>query len=511
MKKIIFLTFIQFFILSAFSQTNTLIKNDTSFLVSFSGKENEYASKPIDYAFMFFDNNQRAYTWGFMAYFNTKDDNPAELIMDLKRPLCLSRFDLTGSSGGNSIQVFTTNSLKSPWIKIFDTTSIRKWGSKDEPISIVNMSNIKVSRYYKIVFFQRRYEYYSDAGKLMIGTTYDHGFSEILLYESPLIKASSTKIINNHCVTLTAAAEGETYLWSTGETTRSIQICNPGTYTCQVTNTSFTGNQDHVASISITKQETQDNLPSPNGEVYSVFKNGNTVYYGGDFNAVGPITGTGASIDNITGLPNTGFPRVNGIINSSISDNNGGWYIGGSFTKVGNYSISNLAHIGSNNEVDTTFKPQPNGVVNSLVLNGTSFYVGGAFTTIQGIANNYIAKIDKNTGIAVLWNAQCNGVVPSIALASDQLVVGGDFTSIGGQARNYLGAVDTTYVQASSWNPAPNNKVFKVYSTATKLYVGGDFTTISGCLKDMVQDILFQLLLQMVIIWGPMDEYMNLL
>ena len=478
MKNIIFLTFIQFFVLSAFSQTNTLIKNDTSFLVSFSGKVHYWFSEPINYAFKVFDNNQES-----NATFETRNENPAELIIDLKRPLCLSRFDLTGSREGNSFQVFSANSLKSPWIKIFDTTSIQKHGTY-ETTSIVNISNKKVSRYYKIVFFQNRFEHYPGDGKLLvIGSDYDYSISEILLYESPLIKSSSTKIINNQCVTLTATASGETYLWSTGETTQSIQVCSPGTYTCQVTNTSFTGNQDHVASISITKQETQDNLPSPNGEVYTVVKNGNTVYYGGDFNSVGPITGSGAIIDNATAIPNTSLPRINGTINSTISDGLGGWYVGGSFTKVGNYNISNLAHINADNSVDTTFKPQPNGAVNTLLLNESSFYIGGAFTTIQGIANSYVAKIDKNTGSAVLWNAQCNGIVRSLALASDQLVIGGDFTSIGGQTRNYLAAVDTLYVQASTWNPNPNNKVYKVYSTATKLYVGGDFTTMSGLAK----------------------------
>jgi hypothetical protein len=476
MKKIILLTFIQFFILSAFSQTNTLIKNDTSFLVSFSKTIAPDNYVLVKDARRFFDNITEMY-----AYFQTTTDNPAELIIDLKRPLCLSRFDLFKSFPGNCLQVFTAENIKSPWIKTFDTTTISKWGSSWSS-GVFNISNLKVSRYYKIVFFPRLVERHN-GNSVQLYSDNDCGIEEILLYESPLIKASSTKIINNQCVTLTAAAEGETYLWSTGETTRSIQVCNPGSYTCQVTNTSFTGNQDHIASISITKQETQDNLPSPNGEVYTVVKNGNTVYYGGDFNSVGPSTGSAACIDLSTGKANTQMPRVDGIVNVSIPDGQNGWYLGGNFSKVGNYSIKNLAHINSNNSVDTLFKPDPNASVATLLLDGQSLYVGGEFTSIQGIENKYIAKLIRTTGESYLWNAQCNGIVRTMALVNGQLVCGGDFTLLGGQSRNYLGSVDTLYVQATDWNPNPNSKVYKLYTTPTKLYVGGDFTSISGALK----------------------------
>ncbi len=387
----------------------------------------------------------------------------------------------TGTINYNSInatfRISTQLSSLGSWDKILDT-------SLTVPNSDLNIITNKVSRYWKIEILNCPNVLVNCGFSTLSGCPLNIG--EIELYERPLIFTNSSNTFplqTNQCTTLTAGGSGDTYLWSTGETTQSIQVCNAGTYTCQVTNTSFTGNQDHVASISIGKIESQDSLPSPNGEVYSVFKNGNTVYYGGDFNAVGPVTGSGTYIDNVSGQPKTSLPRIVGTINTTISDNAGGWYIGGKFTKVGNYAISNLAHIKVDNSVDTAFKPQPNGAVLSMILNGSSFYIGGEFTTIQGIANNYVAKIDKNTGASVLWNAQCNGIVRSIALATDQIVVGGDFTSIGGQARNYLASLDTVYVQASTWNPNPNNKVYKVYTTGTKLYVGGDFTTISTIAK----------------------------
>jgi hypothetical protein len=304
------------------------------------------------------------------------------------------------------------------------------------------------------------------------------------LSQENITSTNSSPLFNGNCTTLTASASGETYLWSTGETTQSINVCNSGTYTCQVTNTSFTGNQDHIASIAVSTLGEQDNWVGPNGEVYAIHQQGNTVYYGGDFSAVGPVTGNGAQIDEASASANTTIPRVNGKINVSIPDGAGGWYIGGSFTRVGNYStVSNLAHIKSDASVDLTFAPIPNGEVNTLILYGSSLYVGGAFTTIKSLANNYVAKLDKNTGDPLFWNANCNNVVRTMQLFQDQLIIGGDFSTLGGQARSYLGAVDTTFVQANAWIPNPNAAVYKVFVNGSKVYVGGDFTSIAGVSK----------------------------
>ncbi len=309
-------------------------------------------------------------------------------------------------------------------------------------------------------------------------------FNPQVIYGQPIITSSvASPLMNGACTVLTSAAIGETYQWSTGATTQTISVCNSGVYTCTVTNTSFTGNQDHVASISVSTLGQQDNLPGPNGEVYAIYKNGNNVYIGGDFNAIGPITGSGAQIDTTTAIANTNLPRVDGTINTTISDGAGGWFIGGTFTRVGNYLINNLAHINANNTVDVGFKPEPNGAVYTLKLDNAVLYIGGAFTNVKGLANNYIAKLNKINGSPVFWNANANGIVRSIDQYADQVIVGGNFTSLGGGARNYLGAVDSIFVQLNAWNPNPNAAVYKVYVNGTKLYAGGDFTTIGGVSK----------------------------
>jgi hypothetical protein len=492
MKKHLLFIFITLFAVQSWGQT--LIPNQTSFLVSTSGPMPSTPSSILDNnintptkSFTYSQINITCsggssatlqYTYSHCCFNTgsnfifdlTKSHNISSIVFSNFSPESTTSINnCTGSQFGGynptnvSYRIYSGSTILGPWTIIKDTTL-----NVTNTINITNYIN-KTFRFFKLEIYQ------SDRSII---------FGEINLYENNLITANSSTILQNgNCVTLTSAAIGETYQWSTGETTQSINVCNSGTYTVNVTNTSFTGNQDHSASIAVSKLGSQDNLPGPNGEVYAIYKNGNNVYVGGDFNAFGPITGSGAQIDSSNSNANTALPRVDGAINTAISDGNGGWYIGGVFTRVGSYVINNLAHIKGDNTIDTIFKPEPNGAVNTLALYGSSLYLGGSFTTVKTLANNYAAKIDAATGDPNLWNVNVNGIVRSIQLYADQIIFGGNFTSLGGASRNYLGAVDTVYIQATTWNPNANAAVYKVYVNGSKLYAGGDFTTIGGVSK----------------------------
>src|SRR3954471_3307591 len=71
------------------------------------------------------------------------------------------------------------------------------------------------------------------------------------------------------------------------------------------------------------------------GPVFAELADGSTLYIGGAFARVGPLTGSGVPISAGTLAPATGFPRVVGSVNAIAGDGAGGWYIGGSFTFVG--------------------------------------------------------------------------------------------------------------------------------------------------------------------------------
>jgi hypothetical protein len=66
-------------------------------------------------------------------------------------------------------------------------------------------------------------------------------------------------------------------------------------------------------------QTVRPDFPITNGTVNAQVLSGTTLYVGGSFTSVGPVTGSGAPVDTTTGLAVTGFPRVIGQINAAIS------------------------------------------------------------------------------------------------------------------------------------------------------------------------------------------------
>ena len=82
-----------------------------------------------------------------------------------------------------------------------------------------------------------------------------------------------------------------------------------------------------------------------NGNVIDVALSGTTLYIGGAFTYVGPLTGGFAALDAGSGVPNLALPPTNGTVRAVVPDGSGGWYIGGEFTTVGGYPRNRLAHL----------------------------------------------------------------------------------------------------------------------------------------------------------------------
>jgi hypothetical protein len=93
----------------------------------------------------------------------------------------------------------------------------------------------------------------------------------------------------------------------------------------------------------------RQNLWTTNGSVTAIQQVGNTIYLGGGFTYVGPVTGNGVPLSVSDGTPPASFPQVLGFIRTVVADGTGGWYIGGDFTQVGNSPRNRLAHILADN------------------------------------------------------------------------------------------------------------------------------------------------------------------
>jgi hypothetical protein len=235
-------------------------------------------------------------------------------------------------------------------------------------------------------------------------------------------------------------------------------------------------------------QTVREDFYITNGQVTAQALRGNTLYVGGSFSFVGSVTGAGVPVDAVSGVPEAGFPRVNGTVMVVVADGSGGWFIGGQFTAVGGSTRSNLAHVLPDNSV-AAWDPAPNSIVRALVLRGGLLYVGGDFLSLGGVARNRIGAVDASTGVTTSWNPNSNSSVRGFAAGGSVLYVGGQFTAIGGQARNRIAALNfTTGAADPAWNPNANSLVMTLWfdPLANLVYAGGQFTSIDSQTRNRI-------------------------
>ncbi len=226
-----------------------------------------------------------------------------------------------------------------------------------------------------------------------------------------------------------------------------------------------------------------------NGQVDAVARDGNTVYIGGGFTQVGPVTGSGVPIDAATGAVVAGFPLVAGQVKAVAPDGSGGWYIGGAFASVGGLPRANLAHIRANLSVGS-WNPGTNDEIRALAVRGSRVYVGGYFTLIGGQARRYLAAVDTG-GVVTTWNPDANGAVITVAVGGPTVYVGGGFTQIGSQLRYSIAAVDSANGLATSWDAStnPGGNVLSLALAGSTVYAAGGFTSIGGQLRNRIAAI----------------------
>lgn len=261
--------------------------------------------------------------------------------------------------------------------------------------------------------------------------------------------------------------------------------------------------------------------------IYSIAKSGDVVYVGGEFDYLGPLTGSAVVTNPSTGAIAASIPSDGNVLNAT-SDGAGGWYVDGTFTTIGGKSRNGLARIKPDFSVDDNWVPparggedvnggpillsgslvyvggggpfagsrpvriydattgaeQPfpgsTGRVHAMVLSGSTLFIGGEFTSIYGQPRVSLAAIDASTGAVLPWtcDTSANGSVNALALDGSTLYVGGSFSGLGsgGAARTNLGSCDATSGAVSTWDPGPNSYVSALSLSAGTLYVGGGFS-----------------------------------
>jgi hypothetical protein len=220
------------------------------------------------------------------------------------------------------------------------------------------------------------------------------------------------------------------------------------------------------------------------GPVSASVEAGGTLYIGGQFQYIGPATGSFASISADAGVPDLSMPRVMGDVLAMAPDGSGGWYIGGEFTTVGGMRRGNLAHIRGDHTVDPIWQPATNGPVRALAVHGAAVYVLGMFSQVVDQPRNSIAALDAAVGVPLSWNPDPDAGVAAMQISGDTLYVAGAFNTIGGQPRQSLAAFDLNTGTVTPWNAGMSSTisggVHALAVSGSTVYIAGFFSQIGG-------------------------------
>ena len=204
------------------------------------------------------------------------------------------------------------------------------------------------------------------------------------------------------------------------------------------------------------------------GTVYAILPCGDTVYVGGDFSMIGPLTGSFASVSPLTGLADEGMPVLEGDVASLAADGDGGWLVG---TGPDNPQVcAPLLRVRRSGSIAWSIdacaaKQQGSGAtIHALARSGSTVYVGGLFATLGGAERLNAAAVDVDSGRVLPWDPEVGGTpvydrndlipreVNAIEVDDGRVYSGGFFNRVGGTRRVNLAVVDAATGQPTGPN-----------------------------------------------------------
>jgi trimeric autotransporter adhesin len=250
-----------------------------------------------------------------------------------------------------------------------------------------------------------------------------------------------------------------------------------------------------LAAINLTTGQATSFDPAPDSYVYALAKSGNTLYVGGAFVNIGGQEQRGlAAVDATTGALQS-FPALSfGGSAYALHASGSTLYVGGNFNSVGGTLRTNLAALslpgGSALLGFNAGMEDPGHTVYALARSADTLYVGGYFNFMGGVATEALAALNPTTGQNLGLNLNPthfgNANVVSLAVNGTDLYVGGRFSTLGGSDRNYLARLNTANNQLQSWNPRAaggqfaGQVVWVLAHDGNNLFVGGDFATVGA-------------------------------
>ena len=232
------------------------------------------------------------------------------------------------------------------------------------------------------------------------------------------------------------------------------------------------------------------------GQVRSLYADGDDLYVSGFFQNVGAVPARGIARLSLplmqwhtlgAGAQN----GTNGFI-EAIHRAGDGIFVGGSFNEVAGQSAGNLARYAP----ATDSWSVPNGSFNDFVFAieyaAGDLYVGGLFQAVNGQSAGGLAKLDLATGT---WSAPGEPVqsffthVYSFQSRNGQLLVGGQFSSLANVSLNGIGSLDLLTQEWSALGEGvevpglpflPSGLVGATAACGDQIVVGGGFQRAGG-------------------------------
>ncbi len=235
-----------------------------------------------------------------------------------------------------------------------------------------------------------------------------------------------------------------------------------------------------VARLALAQGPAPDpTLWAPASGNYTMTESGGLLYVGGQFDYVGPRTGSFLVTDTTEGLVSSAWPAVNGPIGVLASDGFGGWYVAGWFNRVGEQPRNGFAHIRADRSVEPLAHTFTGDVLAMAARDGV-VYVGGGFTQVDGQPRAGLAAFDISTGALKPWTATVTGQVNELSIAGGVIVVAGAFSSINGSSRQSLAQLDAETGALLGWAPSFSVSVDALALDQGRVYVAGAYYPPSG-------------------------------
>jgi hypothetical protein len=225
-------------------------------------------------------------------------------------------------------------------------------------------------------------------------------------------------------------------------------------------------------------------------------------YVAGNFDYVGPNTGSLVMLDGSTQnlLPESSCPyfEIDGSITQIIDDGSGNAIVAGAFNHVFGVKRRGIAKVKSDCTLDSTFDVKmadTSAEVRTILLLNGKLYIGGmfsgTFSTNGTETRSHFAVVNPSTGnLDTTWTTTVTGSEVNV-LESDgtHLYIAGAFTTVGVTSVNNLAKVDLATGNTVTQLGEPDASVQSIVIDGSNLYVGGAFNTIAGNATDFLAKI----------------------